>query len=108
MTKSATKFTISDLLALANNDGATLRKGHAINYKSGYQVATDGVAYDNALAAYGAIVRYNGNCGIWLENGVYYIDNSHRVATKREALKVGRECNQISVLKWADMSLLYC
>lgn len=108
MTKSTIKFSIADLLALANNDGATLRNGYSINYKSGYQVATDGVAYDNALAAYGAIVRYNGNCGIWLENGVYYIDNSHRVATKREALKVGRECNQISVLKWADMSLLYC
>lgn len=108
MTKSTTKFSIVDLLALANNDGATLRNGYAINYKSGYQVATDGVAYDNALAAFGAIVRYNGNCGIWLENGVYYIDNSHRVATKREALKVGRECNQISVLKWSDMSLLYC
>ena len=108
MTKSTTKFSITDLLALANNDGATLRNGYSINYKSGYQVATDGVAYDNALAAYGAIVRYNGNCGIWLENGVYYIDNSHRVSTKREALKVGRECNQISVLKWSDMSLLYC
>ena len=108
MTKSTTKFSIVDLLALANNDGATLRNGYSINYKSGYQVATDGVAYDNALAAFGAICRYNGNCGIWLENGVYYIDNSHRVATKREALEVGRACNQISVLKWSDMSLLYC
>lgn len=108
MTKANTKFTISDLLALANNDGATLRHGKSIRYKSGYQVATDGVAYDNALAAFGAICRYKGNCGVWLENGIYYIDNSHRVATKREALEVGRACNQISVLKWSDMSLLYC
>lgn len=108
MTKANTKFTISDLLALANNDGATLRHGHAIRYKSGYQVATDGVAYDNALAAFGAICRYKGNCGVWLENGIYYIDNSHRVATKREALEVGRACNQISVLKWSTMDLVYC
>lgn len=108
MTTATTTFTFQDLLALRDNDGATLRHGKAITYKSGYQVATDGVAYDNALAAFGAICRYGGNCGIWLEKGMYYVDNSHRVATKREALEVGRACNQISVLKWSDMSLLYC
>lgn len=108
MITATTKFTFKDLLALGNNDGATLRHGKAISYKSGYQVATDGVAYDNALAAFGAICRFEGNCGIWLENGLYYIDNSHRVSTKREALEVGRACNQISVLKWSDMSLVYC
>ena len=107
MTKSTTKFSIVDLLALANNDGATLRNGYSINYKSGYQVATDGVAYDNALTAFGAICRYGGNCGIWLENGIYYIDNSHRVSTKRQAITEGTRYNQISVLKWADMSLIY-
>ena len=51
MTTATTKFTIQDLFALGNNDGATLRHGKAISYKTGYQVATDGVAYDNALAA---------------------------------------------------------
>lgn len=102
------RFTFSDLLAITNNGGATLRNGKSIVYKSGYQVATDGVAYSNPLAAYGAICRYNGNCGIWLENGIYYIDNSKRVNTKREALSIGRACNQISVLKWSDMSLVYC
>ena len=101
-------FTMNDLLKIKNNGGATLKKGRPVTYKTGYLVATDGVAYDNALAAYGAICRYNGNCGIWLENGIYYIDNSHRVSTKREALEIGRACNQISVLKWSDMSLLYC
>lgn len=102
------RFTFSDLLTIENNGGATLRNGKSITYKTGYQVATDGVAYDNALAAFGAICRYNGNCGIWLENGIYYIDNSKRVNTKREALSIGRACNQISILKWADMSLVYC
>lgn len=102
------RFTFSDLLKIKNNGGATLRNGKSIAYKTGYQVATDGVAYDSALAAFGAICRYNGNCGIWVENGIYYIDNSKRVNTKREALSIGRACNQISVLKWADMSLVYC
>lgn len=107
MTVANSMFTFSDLLALHNNDGATLRNGRSISYKSGYQAATDGVAYDNALTAFGAICRYGGNCGIWLENGIYYIDNSHRVSTKRQAIVEGTHYNQISVLKWADMSLIY-
>ena len=45
---------------------------------------------------------------VWFSNGIYYVDKSHRVNTKREALEVGRTHNQISVLKWADMSLVYC
>ena len=28
--------------------------------------------------------------------------------TKREALRIGRECNQISVLGWKGMKLIYC
>lgn len=27
---------------------------------------------------------------------------------KTKALEVGRRCNQISILKWSDMSLVYC
>ena len=76
--------------------GLTLKNGKIITYKSGYQVATK------------AVKAYNGNCGLWLENGVYYVDKSHRVSTKRDALALGRQCQQISILKWADMSLIYC
>ena len=54
------------------------------------------------------IKAYGGNCGIWYSNGIYYIDKSHRVATKKVALEIGRECNQISILKWSNMSLAYC
>ena len=54
------------------------------------------------------IKAYNGNCGIWFADGVWYIDKSHRVNTKKEALEVGRACNQISVLRWSGMKLAYC
>jgi hypothetical protein len=55
-----------------------------------------------------AVRSYEGNCGVWFSEGIYYIDKSHRVNTKREALKIGRECNQISVLCWKNMGLVYC
>ena len=101
-------INIRSIIKLTNNDGLTLKKGNKITYKSGYQVATEGIATTDPREAINAVKAYGGNCGIWFENGIYYIDLSRRVNTKREALEIGRACNQISVLKWADMSLIYC
>lgn len=100
--------TLATLKALANNDGLTLKKGKSIIYKTGYQVATEGVECHTAEAALKAIDSYNGNCGVWLSDGIFYIDKSHRVSTKRDALELGRACKQISILKWSNMSLIYC
>lgn len=101
-------INIRSILKLKNNDGLTLKKGKKITYKTGYQVATEGVECHTAREAIQAVKAYGGDCGIWYSDGIYYIDKSHRVSTKKEALKVGRECNQISVLRWRDMGLVYC
>ena len=101
-------INIRTLRKLADNDGLTLKAGKLITYKTGYQVATEGIETTDQKEAMKAIKAYKGDCGIWFSNGIYYIDKSHRVATKREALKVGRECNQISVLNWKNMGLVYC
>lgn len=96
------------LKALKDNDGLTIKNGRSIQYKTGYQVADYGVERKTIKGAANAIARMNGNCGVWYSNGVYYIDHSFRVKTKREAIEIGRKHNQISVLKWSDMSLVYC
>lgn len=101
-------INIRTLRKIENNGGLTLKNGKPIVYKSGYQVATEGIATKNPQVAMAHIRAYNGNCGIWLENGIYYIDKSKRITTKREALEIGRACKQISILKWANMSLIYC
>ena len=101
-------INIRTINKIENNGGLTLKKGKIITYKSGWQVATEGVECRTAREAINAVKAFGGDCGIWLENGIYYIDKSHRVNTKAEALKIGRECNQISVLKWSNMSLVYC
>ena len=101
-------INIRTLKKLGNNDGLTLKAGKCITYKSGWQVATEGKETTNIYEAMAMIKEYGGNCGVWFSNGIYYIDKSHRVNTKREALNIGRQCNQISVLKWANMSLAYC
>lgn len=101
-------INICTILKLRNNDGLTLKGGKCITYKTGYQVATEGIECRTAREAINAVKAYSGNCGVWFSEGIYYIDKSHRVATRREALKVGRECHQISVLRWRDMGLVYC
>ena len=103
-----TMINIRTIRKLANNDGLTLKKGKIITYKSGWQVATEGIETTDAREAINAVKAYNGDCGIWYSEGIYYIDKSKRVNTKREAMKIGRACNQISVLCWRNMGLAYC
>lgn len=101
-------INIRSILKLTENDGMTLKNGNKITYKSGWQVATEGVECKTAREAINAVKAYNGNCGVWHSEGIYYVDKSKRVNTKREAMEIGRACNQISILKWANMSLAYC
>lgn len=101
-------INIRSILKLTENDGMTLKNGNKITYKSGWQVAAEGVECKTAREAMNAVKAYNGNCGVWYSEGIYYVDKSKRVSTKREAMEIGRACNQISILKWANMSLAYC
>ena len=101
-------INIRTIRKLTNGDGLTLKYGKVINYKSGWQVADYGIETKSAEEAIKAVRRMGGNCGIWLENGIYYIDHSFRVNTKREAIEIGRAHNQISVLCWRTMGLAYC
>ena len=81
------------LEALKNNDGLTLKAYKAITYKTGYQVADYGTECKTIAEALKAIDQMEGNCGIWYSDGIY---------------ADGKKYNQISVLKWSDMSLVYC
>ena len=101
-------INIRSILGLKDNDGLTLKGGKRITYKTGYQVATEGIETTSAREAINAVKAYNGDCGIWFSNGIYYIDKSHRVDTKKKALEIGRAHNQISVLNWRNMGLVYC
>ena len=101
-------INVRSLKALKENDGMTLKEGRKITYKTGWQVATEGVECATVADAMKAVKAYKGTCGIWYAGGIYYIDKSHRVSTKREALEIGRACNQISILNWRTMGLAYC
>lgn len=101
-------INIRSIRKLQNNDGLTLKGGRAINYKSGWQVATEGIETANINEVIPAVKKYNGNCGIWFADGIYYIDKSFRVGTKKEAIAIGRAHNQISIFGWKRSNLAYC
>ena len=92
-------INVRTIRKLQENDGLTLKHGRIITYRSGYQVADYGVELKTPEDAIKAVREMKGNCGIWYSEGIYYIDHSMRISTKQEALKVGREHNQISILK---------
>lgn len=101
-------INIRTLRKIENNGGLTLKGGVPIVYKSGWQVATEGMETTDMAEAMKMIKAYGGNCGIWFSDGIWYIDKSKRVNTKKEALRIGRICNQISILRWRDMGLVLC
>ena len=101
-------INIRTIRKLTNNEGLTLKAGKVSTYKSGWQVADHGIEAKSAEEAIKAVREMQGNCGVWYSDGVYYIDHSYRVNTKREAMQIGRQHNQISILCWRTMGLAYC
>lgn len=101
-------INIRTIRKIENNGGLTLKQGKIITYKSGWQVADHGLECRSELKCMQAVKLMGGNCGIWLENGIYYVDHSFRVATKKQAIAIGREHQQISVYGWARGNLAYC
>lgn len=93
-------INIRTIKKLSNGDGLTLKNGKIKRYKSGYQVATNGVEVLSPEMAIQAVREFKGTCGIWVENGRYYVDISHRVSTKREAVEIGKAHNQLSIYRW--------
>lgn len=42
--------------------------------------------------------------GLWIDNGLLYIDKSIRTKTKKEAMQIARENKQLAIFKWATSS----
>lgn len=97
------KINIRTIRNLRDGEGLTLRHRRPVTYKTGWQVATHGVecTTPEEVAKLIRTAEYAEACGIWLDNGIYYVDHSIRVATKHAAAELGRQCNQLSIFGWA-------
>ena len=101
-------INIRTIRKLQENDGLTLKGGKIIRYKTGWQVADYGYELWTAEEAIKIVRQLKGDCGIWYADGIYYIDHSFRISTKKEALAIGRKYNQISIYGWKYQRLAYC
>lgn len=93
-------INIRSIRNLKDGDGFTLKDGYKIRYKTGYQVADYGFETKDGHEAMRIIKLYKGNCGVWFENEIYYIDHSFRVKTKTESMRIAKAHNQISIYNW--------
>lgn len=98
------RINVRTIRKLENNEGLTLRNGKIIQYKTGWQVGLYGIECrtpeEVSILLHKGIGR-KGNIGIWFSEGIYYVDISKRVQTKKNALVVGQVMNQQSIYGWA-------
>ncbi len=106
------------LMQIIDNGGATLRKnGLQVNFLRGYQVSKKD-CYQLKISEFKKILRsvnyllahIGGSefVGVWVDAGIAYIDISEHITSKKAALCVGRERNQISIFDWQNGNCIYC
>ena len=109
------KITLATIKSIKRNGGATFNKyGVRVSMKSGYQVSKQDLLIipieqlDKFIVKdlLGRLIKRGDYLGLWIDNGNVYIDISCRIATKSKAMEMGRELNQLSVLRWSDMECL--
>lgn len=108
------RINVRTIRNIKENEGLTLRNGKVIQYKTGWQVGITGITCktpEEVSRILHSDLGRKGNIGIWLSEGVYYIDISKRITTKRNALAVGKVMNQQSIYGWAPRKagqLVWC
>jgi hypothetical protein len=108
------RINVRTIRNIKENEGLTLRNGKVVQYKTGWQVGITGITCktpEEVSRILHSDLGRKGNIGIWLSEGVYYIDISKRITTKRNALAVGKVMNQQSIYGWAPRKagqLVWC
>lgn len=109
------KITLATIKSIKRNGGATINKyGVRVYMKSGYQVSKCDllvIPVDelNKLVIIELIKKLSNRgdyLGVWIDGDKAYIDISCRIDTKSKAIAMGRELNQLTILRWSDMECL--
>ena len=108
-------ITLATINSIKRNGGATINKyGVRVSMKSGYQVSKQDlliIPVENLnkfilKELIKKLIKRGDYLGVWIDDGKAYIDISCRIATKIKAMEMGRELNQLSVLRWRDCECL--
>lgn len=115
------KYQIMEILEYASKNGVVTfdAQGTIIKAVSGYQVSftqnltqrADEVrtliddVVENALQLSDS-TQHKVFCGLWLDNGTLYVDNSVYIPTLTTAKRVGRLFKQISIFDWENQDCI--
>ena len=108
------RVNVRTIRKLANNEGLTLRNGKIVEYKTGWQVGLCGMECktpEEVTEILHCGIGRKGNVGVWYSEGIYYVDISRRITTKKDALATGQALNQQSIYGWAPRKkgqLVWC
>lgn len=97
------RINVRTIRNIRENQGLTLRNGKIVEYKTGWQVGITGITCktpEEVTRILHSDLGRKGNIGIWFSGGIYYIDVSKRITTKKDALTIGRVMNQQSIYGW--------
>lgn len=102
---------------ILQNGGATINaNGKPVTLKSGYQLSYKILNCVPVAELTEMLITNIIKCGLkrgcyagfWVENGKVYCDLSKRIATKKQAVTVGKETGEIAVWDWKHSCNVYC
>ena len=93
-----------------NNSGATLYNYKECRYDCGYQYSATENSTENTAAdiesAAAMVEAFAGSCGIWYDDGLFYIETSYWIQNKESAVKIAKHYNQKSIYDWKNNSYI--
>lgn len=111
-------MTLHELKNIIANGGATLNKdGETVHYSRGYQVSfKDCYTFDvrhvrkilNAVNGLLDGIGASEFVGVWIDNGIAYIDLSERIDRLSVAMRLGIERDQKSIFDWCCNRCISC
>ena len=115
------KYQIMEILEYASKNGGVTfdAQGTIIKAVSGYQVSFTQNLTSSALCVKFCVndmvenalqlsdsTQHKVFCGLWLDNGTLYVDNSVYIPTLTTAKRVGRLFKQISIFDWENQDCI--
>lgn len=97
------RVNVRTIRKLKDGEGLTLRNGKIVEYKTGWQVGIQGIECrtpEEVTKVLHSDLGRKGNVGVWRSNGIYYVDISKRITTKKDALTIAKLMNQQSIYGW--------
>lgn len=106
-------FTLKEIKL---NNGVTLNENaEKVAYTKGYQVSHMDLMIipvykltKKLIMACISELLHGEHLGIWIDNGKAYIDLSEHIATKKQAMKAGKERKQLSIWNWKAGEAIAC